>query len=155
MKQLTTCSGDTTLLDDDIYELVSGDFWHYDGSRVFKGKSAGRADTLHSFVKGKAPIGYVIDHADRNPLNNQRSNLRYATYSENSYNTSPRRNINKSSKYKGVTRYGNKYRAVIQYDGDKIHLGYFHSEVEAAIAYNVRAKELFKEFAYLNDVGEK
>lgn len=49
---------------------------------------------------GQRPVGCVIDHIDRNKLNNKVSNLRYVVYSENSRNTEkyrhdiPDQNIN-------------------------------------------------------------
>lgn len=43
---------------------------------------------LHRFLMGEPKER--IDHKDRNPLNNQRTNLRLATHSQNLANTGPR-----------------------------------------------------------------
>jgi hypothetical protein len=153
MKKIRVCTGDYTLVDPDIYELFADDFWHYDGVKVFKGKEGGRNESLHRYIMGTPPgHNLVIDHADRNPLNNLRSNLRFATYAQNSYNRSGGNHKGSTSKYKGVSKVGKKWRASISKDGKKIHLGYFNCERNAAIAYNHKAKELFGEFAYLNHV---
>ena len=61
---------------------------------------------------------------------------------------------NKSSKYKGVSLRKNtkKYRACIHINKKRYDLGSFNNEDDAARAYNIKAKELFGEFAYLNEV---
>ena len=40
---------------------------------------------MNAFV-GPCPLGYEVDHIDRNPSNNDLSNLRYVTHSENNKN---------------------------------------------------------------------
>jgi hypothetical protein len=153
MRKLLTCTGDYTLVDADIYELFQGDHWHFDGTSVFKGVGKGRSHSLHTLILGSSPTGYVIDHKDNNPLNNQRSNLRFATYQQNSFNCKKMSTRPTTSEYKGVHRRKNgKWRAVIQHNGKKINIGTFKSESEAALSYNKLAKELFGEFAYLNQV---
>ena len=39
-------------------------------------------------------------------------------------------------------------------DGHRRHLGYFHTEKDAARAYDARASELRGEFAKLNDISD-
>ena len=77
-------------------------------------------------------------------------NLRLCTQAQNIYNALPR--LNCTSKYKGVYRNKktNRYHAAIQHKGKKFYLGSFKNEIDAAKAYDKKAKELFGEFAYLN-----
>lgn len=91
-----------------------------------------------------------IDHIDRNPLNNQRDNLRSATKSQNKANTPARRN--NTTGFKGVTFHPGtqKYRAQIMINKKLKHLGLFVDPENAAKAYDKAAKLYFGEFAYLN-----
>ncbi|MBU1260519.1 MAG: HNH endonuclease [Planctomycetes bacterium] len=104
---------------------------------------------MHRMIMN-APKGKVVDHKDRNGLNNTKSNLRLATYSQNCCNRIISRP--KSSKYRGVIyiKKTNKYRAGIAIKGEKIHLGCFENEEAAGRAYDKAAKELHGEFAVLN-----
>lgn len=89
-----------------------------------------------------------VDHIDGNGLNNSIENLRLCTPSQNAANRPPIR----GRKYKGLykTR-NNKWSAQITFNYKKISLGVYLTEIEAARAYNEKAKELFGEFARLND----
>ena len=96
---------------------------------------------------GKDPKGMTIDHINGEKSDNRFKNLRIATHAENSRN---RRKLKpKTSKYKGVHWYTRKqkWRAVIGHEGRSIHLGYFHDEYEAHLAYCRAALELQGEFA--------
>lgn len=94
----------------------------------------------------------MVDHKDGNKLNNNVSNLRWSTSSQNSQNMSKPQNT--SSRWKGVhwNKHKEKWQARITYDGTLKHLGYFHNEAEAARKYDEHAKEKFGEFAKLNDI---
>ena len=87
-----------------------------------------------------------VDHIDGNTQNNNISNLRWATVAENTRNVSKHRNS--TSKYKGVSKCGNKWLVHIRNQ----HVGLFNDEKEAAIAYNNHAKEHFGVFAKLNHI---
>jgi hypothetical protein len=91
-----------------------------------------------------------VDHIDRDGLNNQKSNLRIATSSQNKINRAKRDGT--SSIYRGVYKSGNKWIAQIHFNKKYHYLGMFNSEVEAAIAYNNKALELHGSDAQLNAI---
>lgn len=101
---------------------------------------------MHRFIID-APTGKEVDHHDRNKLNNQRSNLREVTTTQNQHNRTPR-----AGHYKGV-RFDpdrNKYRVRITVDRREIHLGRYATPEEAARVYDAAARQHFGEFARLN-----
>ena len=106
--------------------------------------------------------GYLpefIDHIDRNILNNTISNLREATRAQNRMNTEKcksKKGPPMSSQFKGVSwdKSREKWMSYIYIDYKRKHLGRFDSEIDAALAYNKTAIELFGEFACLNVFDE-
>lgn len=98
-----------------------------------------------------AKKGQVIDHHNRDGLDNRKDNLRPATRTQNNWNS--RRGFDSAtSRYKGVfyDKRRGKYRAVLSIDGKRKHLGYFDNELDAARAYDAAAKMHRKDFAVLN-----
>lgn len=83
------------------------------------------------------PPGLEVDHIDRNTLNNRRTNLRVVTHSVNVHNQRIR--PNNTSGYKGVSwvPHCKKYRARIQFNGKKVHLGMFNDPKDASTAVEV------------------
>lgn len=96
------------------------------------------------------PKGMDTDHIDGNKLNNQKTNLRIATRTENARNQRPVRGG--SSQYKGVGwhKAANKWRADIRINGELKYLGLFTDEIQAAKSYNEAATKYFGEFAQIN-----
>lgn len=98
-----------------------------------------------------APKGVEVDHADGDGLNNQRYNLRICTRSENAKN---RHSTCGQSRFKGVWRDKQAWRATIWVDRCKINLGSFTTQKKAARAYDNAARELHGAFACTNaDLG--
>jgi hypothetical protein len=97
------------------------------------------------------PKGFVVDHINRDKLDNRRANLRVVTPKQNVWNSERGKNQG-LSKYKGVTwdRRSKKWRAVLCADGKHIRLGYFTDEEDAARAYDRAALKYKGEFAVLN-----
>lgn len=159
MKTLPLTKGYVAMVDDEDYERLTAFKWqaavysspNYQwvyGIRTGS-KKRGEPHTimLHRFILGGSE---KVDHRDGNGLNNQRCNLRAASDSQNSANS--RRTPGGSSKYKGVYWDGRKlrWRAVVQKDKVQYRIGRFRDEVDAATAYNLKAYELFGEFAKMN-----
>jgi hypothetical protein len=91
----------------------------------------------------------IIDHIDNNRTNNNVSNLRFVTKSENGMNRLM--SSNNTSGIKGVCFHkpSNKWTAQIQLNGKKIHIGYYDTNEDASEARKLKAIELFGEF--MND----
>lgn len=95
-----------------------------------------------------------VDHIDHDRKNNNINNLRMCSHQENHCNR--KSNNNSSSKYKGVSwdKLCRKWKAQIVYNSKFIYIGCFENEIDAAKAYNEKAKCLFGEFACLNILGK-
>jgi hypothetical protein len=94
----------------------------------------------------------VVDHINHNIFDNRRQNLRICSVGENLYNQIKLKGC--TSKYKGVSliRKTGKWEVKIKHMNKSYYLGHFANEIDAAIVYNEKAIELFREYAYLNNV---
>ena len=100
------------------------------------------------------------EHTDRNPLNNTVANLRWATQRENMANRAKNMKQSKGSRYKGVFPTGRKAhpwraRTGNHRNGNRLEIGSFKSEEDAARAYNAVVLELYGEFAVLNVIDQE
>lgn len=144
------------LVDDEDYEYLNQFSWcvlkgyntFYAGKRIILENGKSTTKRMHHFIIDCEKI----DHIDHDGLNCQRNNLRPCTKQQNCMNTRP--NTNTSSIYKGVhyLKSRKNWQASIGFNLKKIWLGRFKTEIEAALAYNQRAVELFGEFACLNTI---
>lgn len=115
---------------------------------------------IHQLLFGELPQGHVVDHINRNRLDNRRQNLRVCTIQENNYNRS--KQSGGKNKYKGVASKkrsnvinGEKvvtvtYTATVTKDGKKHIINNIPTEIEAAKIYDAMAEELFGKYAAKN-----
>lgn len=160
MREIQLSQGYAALVDDEDYGRVSGFRWValvvrnvvYAVRRFKRDDGKWTTTYLHRFLMGE-PKGLMVDHIDGNGLNNQRSNLRLATNSQNQANA--RKSVTNKSGYKGVHwvswgKAGGKWRANVSVGGQRKIVGYFSCPAEAAKARDKAALELHGEFASLN-----
>lgn len=151
MKKIETCNGKIILVDDKDFKRVSRYTWYATCQRGRKWYAI-RVTYLHRFILGESKIiGKQVDHINGNGLDVRRKNLRPATRSQNMMNT-PKMNMKTSSKFKGVcwNKKKGKWQSGIKTNGVNIVIGIFEDEIEAAKAYDKRAKMLFGDYAFLN-----
>jgi len=161
MKEIKTTNGFPFIVDDEDFEYLSQFSWCNDSNgyavkRATTKDGTSTTEKMHRMIMNAKP-GEVIDHINGNPNDNRKGNLRIVTQSDNRKNNKMY-STNKTG-YKGVAIYKVRgvfkgYSAQITVDYKKIHLGVFHSKIEAAKAYNAAAKNYFGEFARLNNITE-
>lgn len=131
-----------TLVDDSTFDWLNQWKWRRNTfGHVVRGNGA--RIFLHRIIN-KTPKGFQTDHINRNPLDNQKSNLRTVTSTINQLNTSLRKD-NKST-YKGVgwNKRAKKWRVRISINKEQIHLGYFLNLEEAFSARQKAEQEWIK-----------
>jgi hypothetical protein len=105
---------------------------------------------LHQMVCPCSP-GFMPDHKDGDGLNNRRDNLRPANKSMNTANGCAKGG---TSRFRGVCwdKRAGKWLARVSLNGKAVWSGLFVKEADAATAYNLKAAEVFGEFARFNSV---
>lgn len=131
------------LYDEVDHDLISQYSWSISGVYARSGSNI----YMHRLILRLTDPDLQVDHVDHNGLNNQRSNLRTCTRSENQFN---RLKQASSSQFKGVTHRSGKYEAQIQHNYQNIYLGSYRSELSAAKAYDRASRKLHKEFGLTN-----
>ncbi len=161
MKSIELTQGFVTMVDDEDYEELMRYKWHVlsaRGRRFYAVRTTpiigGRHHMvyMHRQILGVGPDEQV-DHHSQVTLDNQRTNIRRCTRSQNAANSRKKRGC--TSRFKGVHfhKTARKWCARIKKDGVSQHLGLFTDERDAARAYNVAAIEHFREFARLNEIN--
>ena len=154
MKEIKLTQGKVALVDDEDYEMFGSLKWcvHRNKKILYaKRRKPNTKEFITVFLHREImsiESGMYVDHIDGNGLNCQKSNLRVCTKSQNGANFSGRG----ASKYRGVslTKSTGRWSASIAPNGKGKHIGFFNTEENAAIAYNIFAEKHYGEFATYN-----
>lgn len=142
-KEITLTKNKVALVSDEDFEYLNQWKWQalFNGSNFYatrseelpriEGKRRRKTILMHREIAGIIGLDLtnLIDHRDRNSLNNQRQNLRAATSKQNGENISLKSN-NKSG-CRGVYKSGKRWVAQIKHNYKQIYLGTFTEKREA------------------------
>ena len=169
MKEIPLTRGKVALVDDIDYAVLS----EYKWTAVKCGYEAGRTPSWYAvrtirvdgrkiFIKmhhevaklAGLPTFPIYDHRDRNGLNNQRSNLRPSTKSQNGYNTVKKPGASSRFKWVSFNKRDGRWHVKLRSGGTVVQVGSFNDEIEAARAANKAALTCHGEFAVLNNIPD-
>ncbi len=164
MQYVKLTQGKQAIVDNEDFLITSSYKYHYEKRWGYarrksnaKSKKPNRVIFLHQDIARAKYKNYdssrdKIDHINRDTLDCRRENIRLVNASESCQNRKVFKN-KLSSKYRGVyKRPSGSYWSAIFLKGKHYYLGGFKTESEAALAYNLKAKELYGEFANLNKI---
>lgn len=154
MKAIPLTQGYSALIDDDDFETVSKHKWQAvkKGKAVYArrcvsvdGRQSGK-QYLHVFLMGERP-GMEVDHRSGDSLDNQRHNLRWATSSQQKWNT--KISCRNTSGVKGVSWLAQRgrWQAYITVGRKMKHLGKFITFEDAVKARKEAEAVMHGEFA--------
>lgn len=155
MKKIQVKNSVDILVDDEFYQLTASYKWNICKSRD---KQYARATIyhpkkkdiyLHHLILGGLKSGHSAYFIDGNTLNCQENNIIQVPFHTKSH-IKKCTFLNKTSMYRGVFLKFGMFISAITYMSKTSYLGVFKTEKEAAIAYDLKAIELYKEFAKTN-----
>lgn len=139
---------------DDVYK-VEMNSWRLDshGYAIKSIKENGKTKniSLHHVVYKKPDKGMVIDHINRNKLDNRRENLREVSYSLNSANRSRPKSVKENRPYPGVRRIKSRktgkvydtWEVTIKFKEKFMYTGYFNNVDDAIKKRKDLEKQLY------------
>lgn len=155
MKLIQLTQGKFAQVDDDDFEYINSFKWQAVKSKKGKTFYAVRRKyingkktliIMHRIIMNLFDKKLFIDHIDFDGLNNQKLNLRTATFSQsNSYRSAKSKYV-----YRGIRPDCGKWESRITLNKKQIRLGRFKTQEMAALAYNEAAIKLHGSFAMLN-----
>lgn len=153
-RRIELTKGYFAIVDADRFDEIAQHKWW---ANVFKRTSTGKAHVravrleagklvyMHRVIID-APAGTIVDHINRDPLDNRRANLRFCDRSGNAANRASR----SSTGYRGVVPQKKRFRAVVTARGVTHRVNGFVTAEDAARHHDLLARQHHGEFAVLN-----
>ena len=139
--KVVTRNGDVILADAEDAEKVMRYSWCVSKTGYAVANILGKVTKMHRYILGSVCDEKIVDHKNRNQLDNRRSNLRICTHSENMRNVK----TNKSNRvgHLGIrmTKDG-KFNVRIVADGVEHHIGNYDT-LELAIEARAEAEDIY------------
>lgn len=149
---IKTSRGAEILVDEDTWLHLNEAKWSITkAGYVVTGNSKFRRSYMHRYIM-EAKRGDIVDHINGVRNDNRKSNLRIVTATVNAANK--RKKPGLSSLFHGVSAHNNKWTAACHKNGTCEYLGIYESEEVAAWVRDQRVRELYAEFANLNNVAQ-
>lgn len=147
------------IVDDEDYEYLNQFKWFaWKGNHVYyalrhppRDKRTQKTIRMHrDILKLVDGDGVIVDHINRDGLDNRKCNLRIVPHQINIINSGLR--ITNKSGYIGVSwdKRVKKWNATLCFNGKKIYCGYFDDKILAAYKRDECALKYFGEYATLN-----
>ena len=164
MKKIKLTQGKFAIVDDEDFEYLNRFYWQiyksgdgivYPVRAVPTERRTISIRMVNLIVNGKK--GHYLRHINGDRLDCRKENLELLS---TNHKRQLRRNINpkdgRTSIYRGVYRKlsnGSKcWVAQIGHKNERIHIGNFYKEKDAARAYNKRAREIYGDLAYQSKI---
>lgn len=147
---ITTRKGERVLIDAQDYEALSAHTWYVNswGYAVRFERVNGKkvCIRMHRELMGLSMHdGKIVDHVNRNRIDNRRANLRICTVSQNGVNSGPRSHNRLG--VKGVQKHRNRFQTKITINGRRKFLGTFATAEEASEFFELASALVHGEFA--------
>lgn len=150
---IKTNKGQKIYIDTEDFEKCKKYTWCVSKTGYAVANIKGKVTKMHRYILDERNPKKIIDHINRNKLDNRKENLRYCTQKENSRNTS--KSKNNRTGFIGISftcGKGKKYRVRIMVDGKEINLGRYNDIDEAIKARKEGELKYFKEFSPSKDI---
>jgi hypothetical protein len=135
-------NGELAIVDlEDVPRLLKYS-WHGRKGKYGTYAAASKNIKMHAFILGAG----LVDHENRDTLDNRKTNLRHVTKQQNALNRTRSNTIG----FKGVSFTRGRYQARLSVDGKNIHIGMYATAEEAARAYDAAMLEWAGPYAVLN-----